>query len=349
MSKNFIHNIVIAVVSAIVVTSGAIIISRITSNPKSDSTGDVAAIEDGNEESQQPTTDDKSKSKNSRAKEIARLYTGRTLPKEPLPEDDIVHHQDIVTPENTTPTKTTNNPTPNKSSTESILSNIEDLPIMPPIIDDQKTDLTITKSQPTTETTILPPKSNPIEIIQNAKTPIEDVVLPPTSIPKYIESKKAESSTNTNPPANKIIPPPTNPTTSTPPPLPPSYNQNVSTIPAPAIPPISLPPPLWVYDYASGTIGIYYFSPINQQANTTNYQPNPNTPNNANTTTQNTAPNLNNFAVPATQFNPRIVSPFQLLPAPIPLQPAPIYIQPYQPIQVYSNPIYQPQPIIIFR
>jgi hypothetical protein len=104
---------------------------------------------------------------------------------------------------------------------------------------------------------------------------------------------------------------------------------------------------MWVYDYATGTIGIYYFSPINQSNSAAAAM-------SENSTGESKAPN-NNFANPnnsaAPAVNPRLlapIAPFTITPT-VPLIPTPVYIRPYQPIQIYPTPIYPPQPIIIFR
>ncbi|MDR1291077.1 MAG: hypothetical protein LBK06_07750, partial [Planctomycetaceae bacterium] len=109
--------------------------------------------------------------------------------------------------------------------------------------------------------------------------------------------------------------------------------QNIPPAPAQLLPPVLPPPPMWVYDYASGTIGVYYFTPINP--NTTTQSQNQTTPNN--TPPQTNTSNQNNQTTPITPPIPRFVAP-QIF-APVPTQ---IYIQPYyQPqIQIYPVPVY---------
>lgn len=355
MSDNLIRNIIIGVISAVVVTSGAILAISVIGNSKPDSNEDTAAIE------KEP--DNSSKSVQPNLKDIAKHYSGRTIPKEPLPESDLVHPQEILTSEITPPKdkpqeKIIDTPLPNELTKNPVLPNAGELPVIP-IPDLLNPESIIPKSPPAVEPPILQSKKDNVELAQNTKkSPTENTVTPPLTTPiqdkkvktkpttaKNIpaqEVKKTEPTTNNTPtsPDNKI----TTPTTTTPP-----VSQNISVFLTSPIPPVSLPPPLWVYDYATGTIGVYYFSPVNR-ANTTTpttITSTPNTTTSNNTTTQNNIPNPNNPIVSTPTFSPRLVSPFQLIPAPIPLSP--VYFQPYQPIPIYPAPVYQPQPIVIFR
>jgi hypothetical protein len=335
MSHTLARNIVLGVIAAIVITSGAILITALTGNPKSDPTDAETAAVEGN--SDEPANTAEPKPEHPNLKDVAKHFSGRTIPKEPLPDNDLVRPQENTTTETTPPTnkppeKIINILRKKETTTEPVLTKDTNLPVTPPIPDEPKpkTESTPQNTQPktnppintpTTPTPPIPsvlPKKDNIEITQNTtKTPIENPTTPPantpTTTPTPVDTKKPEPPAHTATlPDNKT----TTPTTSTTPPNQPiQLNQNVPSILAPSFPPILLPPPMWVYDYSTGTIGVYYFSPINPQ------QVNP-----PNTTINSTTP-----------FTPRPVSPFQLI-------PAPIYSTPYQPI-----PIRQPQPIIIFR
>ncbi|MDR2169387.1 MAG: hypothetical protein LBP59_04525 [Planctomycetaceae bacterium] len=356
MSDIFIRKLIIGLISVIVITCGTILAISVINNPKSETPEEIADKNNNPTETETTTEPAKSteskettekrneiKTERSNLKDIARRYSGRTIPKEPLKDNNATTTTPITTPQNTADTNTTatekiNNTTPKNKPDENnqILQNIKNLP--PPEITEKITTTTnspnvkTTPEKITTENT--QPKINPIEIAKNIYDLAKENIETPKIQNKNIATKpnatiipnlKPEASTPKKLPETKtqITPQTTTPLQNIP--------QNIPPISIP-IPPQFLPPPpppMWVYDYSTGTIGVYYFAPINQQ----------------NTTTQQTQKNTNNQTNTTTIPNTRLLTPIPTYPiTPVPIIPTPIYIAP-----TLQLPTQQPQPIIIFR
>ncbi|MDR2347007.1 MAG: hypothetical protein LBE18_13185 [Planctomycetaceae bacterium] len=307
-------------------------------------------------------------------KEISRLYSGRKIPKEspldtnsepPQNNSDITSNTSKIPASPISPTSPTSPTSPilppntpdkktgitltneqqNDSTADLISNEISNslLPIVPDLMESvpitTQTSKSITLSDPYHTAATL--SSDPIEVTQITKKPTtnnNEIIPPIKSIQEKTIPSSLKSITVDQPPNQSSTDSTSSATPAT------ALPSDLSNLPPASasllVTPLMLPPPMWVYDYTTGTIGIYYFSQVNpaKSAESKNSQ------NKQNNTSQ------NNPAVP--MINPRLFVPLPLYPtstSTVPLFPSPVYIRTYYPVPVYPTPVYSPQPIIIFR